>query len=298
MWHGSWTPNEFEFKSDLAQFKHEMTSQEQGVIIRTLSAIGQIEVAVKKFWSMLGNNLPHPAISDLGFVMSDIEVRHNVAYEKLLDVLGLEDIFEENLKEPVIRGRVEYLRKYLNQLYLDDRKQFIYSLILFTLFVENVSLFSQFYVVLWFNRFKNLLKDTAQQVEYTRNEEMIHAQVGIWLINTLREEYPELFDEELEARIKEEVSLAHWYESQVIDWILDGFEAEGLDADLLKQYIGSRIKDSMTAIGYDYDFTPTRSEEYRWMQEELLGYNMTDFFVKKDKGYSKNNKAWDIDVLD
>jgi ribonucleoside-diphosphate reductase beta chain len=81
--------------------------------------------------------------------------------------------------------------------YKDSKKQYLYALILFTLFVENVSLFSQFYVINWFARFKNVLKDTDQQVKYTRNEENIHALVGTRIINTIREEYPELFDEEV-----------------------------------------------------------------------------------------------------
>ena len=36
------------------------------------------------------------------------------------------------------------------------------------------------------NSFKNVLKDTDQQVKYTRNEENIHALVGIKIINTIQ----------------------------------------------------------------------------------------------------------------
>ena len=136
--------------------------------------------------------------------MANVEVIHNNAYERLLKVLGLEDIFEENLKLDFIEGRVNYLRKYNHRFYKDSKKQYVYSIILFTLFVENVSLFSQFYIINWFNRYKNVLKDTGQQVKYTRNEENIHALAGIKIINTIREEHPELFDEELESRIIQE----------------------------------------------------------------------------------------------
>ena len=31
-------------------------------MLERLSAIGQIEVAVKKFWAKLGDNLPHPSL--------------------------------------------------------------------------------------------------------------------------------------------------------------------------------------------------------------------------------------------
>lgn len=300
MWHGSWTPDEFDFKGDISQFKTHLTEQERQIITRTLSAIGQIEVAVKKFWSKLGDNLPHPSIADLGYVMSDIEVRHNKAYEKLLDVLGLGHVFEENLKEEVVAGRVKYLRKYLDKVYDDDKKQYIYALILFTLFVENVSLFSQFYIILWFKRNKNLLNDTAQQVEYTRNEENIHAQVGIWLINTLRQEYPELFDEELEARIIKEARVAYEAECDIINWMIGDYAEEGIDSFILKDYVHHRIQSSLSQIGIKYDVgdLPIQYEKFKWMDEELYGYNMKDFFAGKDKNYGKNNKVYDIDELD
>jgi ribonucleoside-diphosphate reductase beta chain len=103
-----------------------------------------------------------------------------------------------------IQGRVKYLRKYTHRFYKDSKKQYIYALILFTLFVENVSLFSQFYIINWFSRNKNVLKDTDQQVRYTRNEENIHALVGIKIINVLREECPELFDSELIEKVRQE----------------------------------------------------------------------------------------------
>lgn len=295
--HSTWNVSEFDFRADYGQFKSELTKEQQEIIVKTLSLIGQVEINVKTFWAKMPEVFRHPALSDLGYVMAYTEVIHNQAYEKLLEVLGLNDVFEENLKEDIIKGRVEYLRKYLDKVYKDDKKQYIYALILFTLFVENVSLFSQFYIILWFNRFQNKLKDTAQQVQYTRNEENLHAQIGIWLINTLREEYPEMFDEELEERIKEEVLLAYQYESAIIDWILGDYKEEGLDSDLLKDYIGHRISTSMKQIGFDFQYEAKRYDEFKWMDEELLGYNMTDFFAKKPVDYSKNNKSWNMEEV-
>lgn len=290
IWQGFWTPDEFNFRSDYSQFKTELTDKEREVIVKTLSAIGQIEVAVKTFWAKIGDHLPHSSIRDLGFAMANSEVIHNLAYEKLLDVLQLTHVFEENLNEEVILGRVNYLRKYLNKVYKDDKKQYIYAVTLFTLFVENVSLFSQFYVIMHFNRNRSLLKDCAQQVQYTRNEEMLHAQVGIKIINTLREEYPELFDAELQERIEAECIDSLKAESRVIDWIMGDYAVEGLDASILKAFIAKRMKDSIDQIGFDSSaivYDKTLVDKTFWFDEELLGANMTDFFQKRPVEYAK-----------
>ena len=301
LWHSFWTPNEFNFRADYSQFHNELTEEEQGVVVRALTAIGQIEIAVKRFWADLGKVFPHPSMSDMGLVMGNNEVIHNLAYEKLLDVLQLQNAFDEALKEPVIKGRVEYLRKYLDKVYEDDRKQFIYALVLFTLFVENVSLFGQFYTIMHFNRFKGVLKDTAQQVQYTRNEETLHAKAGILLIKTLREEYPQYFDEELESRISEECYNAVEYENNIIQWMLRGYEGDALSEGILKAFIKNRLNQSMKEAG----FTPlqlTQKEKDNlhktiWMDEETKGMTLTDFFQKRPVEYAKGNRTYDEEDL-
>tara|TARA_R100001129_G_scaffold74626_2_gene50990 strand:- start:1428 stop:2411 length:984 start_codon:yes stop_codon:yes gene_type:complete len=299
MHNGFWTDKEFSFKSDIQQFKVELTDQEREIIVRTLSAIGQIEVAVKTFWAKLGENLPHPSLSDLGFVMANVEVIHNNAYERLISILGLEEIFEENLKLEWIQGRVNYLRKYTHKFYKNSKKQYLYALILFTLFVENVSLFSQFYIINWFARNKNVLKDTDQQVKYTRNEENIHALVGIKIINTIREECPELFDDELEARILHEAEEALIAESKIVDWMVNGYKEAGLNATLLKGFIKNRIISSLEQIGFKAPFEIDNDalEDTMWFEEELMGNNMADFFHTRPTEYSKKNQSFDEDDL-
>tara|TARA_R110001583_G_scaffold54894_6_gene167620 strand:- start:663 stop:1565 length:903 start_codon:yes stop_codon:yes gene_type:complete len=299
MHNGFWTDKEFSFKSDIQQFKVELSDQEREIIVRTLSAIGQIEVAVKTFWAKLGENLPHPSLSDLGYVMANVEVIHNNAYERLLQILGLEDIFEENLKLEWIQGRVKYLRKYTHKFYKDSKKQYLYALILFTLFVENVSLFSQFYIINWFARNKNVLKDTDQQVKYTRNEENIHALVGIKIINTIKEEHPELFDKELEERILHEAEEALTAESKIVDWMVNGYKEDGLNADLLKGFIKNRIISSLDQIGFKAPFEVDNDalEATMWFEEELMGNNMADFFHTRPTEYSKKNQSFDEEDL-
>lgn len=299
MHNGFWTDKEFSFKSDVQQFKVNLSDQEREIIIRCLSAIGQIEVAVKTFWAKLGENLPHPSLQDLGYVMANTEVIHNNAYERLLTVLGLEDIFEENLKLDWIQGRVKYLKKYTHRFYKDSKKQYLYAIILFTLFVENVSLMSQFYIINWFARHKNVLKDTDQQVKYTRNEENIHGLIGTKIINTIREEYPDLIDQELIDRILSEASEAYESEAKIVDWMVNGIDEEGLSAPVLKEFIKDRINESLVGIGFPKAFEIDNNllKPTFWFTEELLGNNMVDFFSSRPVEYSKKSQSFSEDDL-
>ena len=175
----------------------------------------------------------------------------------------------------------------------------MYALILFTLFVENVSLFSQFYVINWFARFKNVLKDTDQQVKYTRNEENIHALVGMKLVNTIREEYPDLFDQDLIDKVLQEANEAYQSESKIIDWMVNGIQEEGLSAVILKEFVKNRINESLVQIGFPKAFEIDKNliSSTTWFEEELLGNNMTDFFHSRPVEYSKENQSFSEDDL-
>jgi ribonucleoside-diphosphate reductase beta chain len=296
MWEGHWTDKEFNFASDKQDFMVKMDDQQREIVVRALSAIAQIEVAVKTFWAKLGDNLPHPSIKDMGYVMANIEVIHNNAYERLLKELDIENVIEENLNLEWMEGRVNYLRKYTHRFYSDSKQQFLYALILFTLFVENVSLFSQFYVIMWFGR-DALLKDTQNQVLYTMREEELHAKIGIELINTIRGEHPELFDESLEERVANEALEAFKAEKKIIKWMVNGIDEPTLNSDLLEAFIKNRINTSLVDIGYKKPFELTDEDKAHlkntmWFEELVLGDGMTDFFHGRSVDYAISSMSF------
>jgi len=299
MHNGFWTDKEFNFSSDIQDFKVNLTEQERQIITRALSTIGQLEISVKKFWAKLGDNLPHPSINDMGYVMANVEVIHGDAYERLLEVLGLDSAFDDILQLDIIKGRVNNFKFVVNSNSDNNKKQFVYSLILFTLFVENIALFSQFYTIGFFGRYKNSLKDTNKQVEYTSREENLHAMIGIKIINTIREEYPELFDEELRLKIEHEAKDAIKYECQIIEWIVNGYGHEKLNSELLKEFIKNRMNDSLVQIGYDpiFEVDKDKVSKTTWFDEQVLGNNSSDFFHSRPVEYSKFSQSFDAEDL-
>ena len=299
MWASHWTHNEFNFKSDVQDYHTSLNEEERDVIKRAILLISQVEVAVKSYWSNIGKHLPKPEIADMGAVFGGVEVIHSRAYSEILTKLGLEEEFTTLLDNEPVLNRVNYLNKYVDRVFEDDKKQFLYSLILFTLFTENVSLFSQFYTVLGFNRFKAVLKDTANVVQYTSKEENLHAEGGMALVNQIRREHPELFDDELVDRIKEESRVALEAESRLIKWILQGFDNEFLSEDILNNYLRSRVNESMKRIGFDIEFEVDESvlEVTQWMDEEVYASALSDFFHKKPIDYAKSTKSFTADEL-
>ena len=297
MWKGHWTHLEFDFKSDKQDFYVKLSEEEREVIKRAILMISQVEVAVKSYWANIGKLLPQPEIGDMGAVFGGIEVIHSRAYSEILSVLDLEDEFNKLLKEPVIKGRVEYLSKYVNKIYKNDRKNIIYSLILFTIFTENISLFSQFYTVLGFNRYNNILKDLSNVVAYTSKEEDLHAKGG--LINKIREEHPELFDEDFENKIYEEVYEAIKAEENIVDWILQDYKNDFLSKEILLEFIKNRLNESLEQIGFKKQFIINKDllDKTLFFNEEIYAPTLTDFFHKKPIDYQKKAQKYSEETI-
>lgn len=299
MWSSHWTHREFNFKADIQDFKTKLTQEERDVVMRAVLLISQIEVAIKSYWSYIGKLLPKPEIADMGAVFGGVEVIHSRAYSEILNKLGLEEEFNKILEEEVVKNRVTYLSKYVNKIYKNDKKNILYSLVLFTLFTEATSLFSQFYTILGFNRFNNVFKDISNIVQYTSKEENLHMEGGIALINQIREEHPELFDDEMINKIYEETKEAFDSEKRLIKWILQGYENEFLSEDILEKYIKYRYNECLSKIGIKKPFKLREEDldKFLWMEEEVLAPAITDFFYKKPIDYSKANKTFDKDDL-
>ena len=109
--HSYWIHTEFNFVSDVQDFKVNVTEVEKSAIKNAMLAIAQIEVAVKTFWGDIYKKMPKPEIGAVGATFAESEVRHTDAYSHLLEILGLNDEFRKIQNIPALVNRVNYLEK-------------------------------------------------------------------------------------------------------------------------------------------------------------------------------------------
>ena len=221
-------------------------------------AISQIEVAVKSFWGDIYHRIPKPEIGSVGSTFAESEVRHADAYSHLLEILGLNSEFKELKKKPAIMKRVRYLETALKNSKSDDNREYAESILLFSLFIEHVSLFSQFLIIMAFNKHKNMLKGISNVVEATSKEEQIHGDFGIDLIKIIRNENPEWFDIKYDFKIQNMCKSAYEAESAIIDWIFEKGELDFLPKNQIKEF----IKDDLPTLGRPITANLGTSETY------------------------------------
>tara|TARA_A100001011_G_scaffold399826_1_gene510408 strand:- start:3529 stop:4803 length:1275 start_codon:yes stop_codon:yes gene_type:complete len=291
--HSYWIHSEFNFTSDIQDFKTRLTDTERSAITNTMLAISQIEVAVKSFWGDIYHKIPKPEVGSVGATFAESEVRHADAYSHLLEILGLNEEFEGLKKKPVIMKRVKYLETALANSKSEDEKEYAEAVLLFSLFIEHVSLFSQFLIIMAFNKHRNMLKGVSNVVEATSKEEQIHGDFGIDLIKILKIERPEWFNKNYNLKIQEMCKKSFEAESKIIDWIFENGELDFLPKEQVREFIKDRFNKSLESIGVPHIFQTNENllEKTEWFNDEIIGTKHGDFFVKRSINYSKRTKS-------
>ncbi len=297
--HSYWIHTEYNYTSDIQDFKTGLNDVERSAIKNTMLAISQIEVAVKSFWGDIYQRMPKPEIGSVGATFAESEVRHHDAYSHLLEILGLNGEFKKLKKNPVIMRRVHYLETALKNAKSEDIKEYSESILLFSLFIEHVSLFSQFLIIMAFNKYKNVLKGVSNVVEATSKEEQIHGDFGIDVIKIIKEENPTWFGEEYNLIIQDLCREAFDAESRIVDWIFEKGELEFLPKVVINEFIKNRFNNSLESIGIGkvFDIDEKLLEYTEWFDDEIIGTKHGDFFVKRSINYSKRTKSITSDDL-
>lgn len=293
-----WVHSEVDFTADVQDFHSHLSPAEQNAIKNSLLAIAQIEVSVKSFWGDLYHHFPKPEMNGLGATFAECEFRHSEAYSRLVEVMGYNNEFVTLVSVPVIRERIEYLSEALSSAKSMDKKAYTLSLIMFSILIENVSLFSQFAIILSFTRFKGLMKNVSNIIAWTSVDEQIHANAGIYIINKIREEYPELFDEETIEQVTSMVHHSIEVESRILDWIFSKGAIETVSKENLINFMKFRADDSLKKIHIPQQFhvTPDEIRPMLWFEEEVFANSLDDFFAKRPVDYTKHDKS--ISALD
>jgi len=181
----------------------------------------------------------------------------------------------------------------------ESDKEYIKALLFFSLFIENVSLFSQFLVISTFNKERNQISGLAQGISATALEENIHAQVGADIVNITRTEHPEWFTKEFEQSIYDLIEEARTSETYILDWIFEKGDLPFLTKNEVKSYMDYRINRGLEMIGLEskYVHLDKHVNKFDWFELQTKTTIHRDFFTGHSVNYNKKSMSFDEDSL-
>lgn len=282
-----WRHTELSFASDKQEIETMDYPLKEGVL-RNMLAISTIEVAVKKFWGQLGNHFGPLEWDMLGMVAAESEVRHYLSYSHLIGLLNLEERFKEIQEVEAIKGRFNYLDKYLKlSPNSSDPRKYIIKLILFSCLIEHTSLFGQFVPLMYYYKKWGKMKDIRNIISWTAIDEGNHFQIGATIVNILRNEHPEYFDDELNDLVTKSCIKSIKYEKNILDWIWENGELEGLSKEDILSFMKNQVNTSLSQMGFEACFDDVGSlDATNFFFMEVYGDSNVDFFALRPTDYT------------
>ncbi len=286
-----WLADEVPLASDLNDWKLKLNESEKNLIGNILKSFAQTEVHVNDYWSTkVSVWFPKPEIQAMARVFADFESIHAEAYARLNEELGLDD-FKAFMEDEASKAKIDRLIEVPGET-IEERAL---SLAIFSAFTEGVNLFSSFAILMSF-QLRNLMKGTAQVVEWSVRDESLHSKAGCWLYRTLLNEQPQLDTVEMRNKIVEACELSVQLEFDFIEKAFEMGDIEGLNKEQLKAFIKARANEKLIELGYSSiynDIDPNLIKQMEWFGHLTSGKTHQDFFAGRVTSYSKSTADWD-----
>ena len=211
----TWTVDEIDFSDDLVDLDRKLMPAEKHMVSRLVAFFATGD-------SIVSNNLVLNLYSHINSPEARMYLSRQL-YEEALHVqfyLTLLDNYIPDMAEreaafaaveniPSIKAKADFCFKWMNQIQdvqvvetKEQRKQFLMNLICFATCIEGLFFFAAFAYV-YFLRSKGLLNGLADGTNWVFRDESCHMNFALEVVNTVRNEEPDLFDDQLEADIRE-----------------------------------------------------------------------------------------------
>jgi ribonucleoside-diphosphate reductase beta chain len=216
----TWTVEEIDFSDDLVDLDRKLMPAERHLVNRLVAFFATGD-------SIVANNLVLNLYKHINAPEARMYLSRQL-YEEALHVqfyLTLLDNYIPDIEErkaafdavetiPSIRQTAEFCFKWINSIEdmdeiknEDDQRRFLLNLICFATCIEGLFFFAAFAYV-YFLRSKGLLNGLASGTNWVFRDESCHMNFALEVINTVRDEQPEIFDDDLNAQITEMIEEA------------------------------------------------------------------------------------------
>ncbi len=219
------------------------------------------------------------------------EAIHTHSYQYIVESLGMDEgkIFNMYREVEAIYNKDNFILGFNEGIFDSDFKtgtfesdqKFLENWCVFSLILEGIFFYSSFAVMFGFQR-QHKLTGSAEQIQYIMRDESMHLNFGVEIINTIKEEQPELWTKAFQDRIVELVRratvLEYTFAQEVFPKGIFGMNAEGF-----KHYIEHIADRRLARVGLPAQFnTPN---PFPWMSEAIDLSKEKNFFETRVTEY-------------
>jgi ribonucleoside-diphosphate reductase beta chain len=289
----TWSVEEVDFATDVGDLKNKMTDAERHLVQRLVAFFATGDSIVAN--NLVLNLYKHINAPEARMYLSRQlfeEAQHVQFYLTLLDTYVPDPeqrhrAFAAVENIPSIKKKAEFCMRWLDSTRSlerletkADRRQFLLNLICFATCIEGLFFFGAFAYV-YFLRSRGLLHGLAAGTSWVFRDESAHMAFAFDVVNTVRHEEPELFDEELNRAVLAMVDEAIACETQFAEDLLGGGVA-GLSVEDVRAYLEFCADQRLATLGLPRRYGTKNPLSFMDLQDVQ---EVTNFFERRVSAY-------------
>ncbi len=288
----TWTVEEVDFSSDINDLT-KLTPAEQHLVKRIVAFFATGDTIVAN--NLVINLYQHINSPEARLYLSRQlfeEAQHVQFYLTLLDTYipdhaERNEMFKAVETIPSIKRKADFCFKWIDSTFdmqrletAQDRKKFLLNLICFAACIEGLFFFAAFAYV-YFLRSKGLLNGLASGTNWVFRDESCHMEFAFAVIDTVRQEEPSLFDDEMRAQVEEMIQDAIDCEYQFAEDVLTN-GIPGLPLAEMKQYLEFCADRRFAMLGMPTKYNVKNPFEFMNLQDVQ---ELSNFFERRVSAY-------------
>lgn len=289
----TWTVEEVDFSTDTLDLAEKMTPAQRHLIQRLVAFFATGDSIVAN--NLVLNLYKHINAPEARMYLSRQlfeEAVHVQFYLTLLDTYVPDpeerhEAFAAVETIPSIAKKAEFCMRWLNQVQgkeslqtKGDRRQFLLNLICFAACVEGLFFFGAFAYV-YFLRSRGLLHGLAAGTNWVFRDESMHMDFAFQVVDTIRKEEPELFDDSLRLQVNAMLEEAIDCEVQFAEDLLEG-GVSGLSVSQIRQYLMFCADQRLVRLGLPLRYGVKNPLDFMELQDVQ---EVTNFFERRSSAY-------------
>ena len=299
-----WMPQEINMTADVALWKDKngLTEDEKRIVMRNLGFFSTAD-------SLVANNIvlsvykhiTNPECRQYLLRQALEEAIHTHAYQYVIESLGMDEgeIFNMYKEIPSVAKKAAWALPFTKSLSdqtfetgtEENDKILLRNLIAFYCVLEGIFFYCGFTQILSMGN-RNKMTGTAEQFQYILRDESMHVNFGIDMINQIKLENPNLWDEEMQKQAETMILQGTQLE---IEYAQDTMPKGilGMNSEMMAEYLHFIANRRLTQIGLNEAF-PNASNPFPWMSEIMDLRKEKNFFETRVIEYQTGGALnWD-----
>jgi len=299
-----WMPQEINMTADVALWKdpNGLTEDERRIVMRNLGFFSTADSLVaNNIVLSLYRHITNPECRQYLLRQALEEAIHTHAYQYVIESLGMDEgeIFNMYKEIPSVARKAAWALPFTESLAdqnfktgsLEDDKTLLRNLIAFYCVLEGIFFYCGFTQILSMGN-RNKMTGTAEQFQYILRDESMHVNFGIDMINQIKLENPQLWDEAMQTEARNMILQGTQLEIEYAQDTMPG-GILGMNAESMSDYLKFIANRRLTQIGLEEEF-PNATNPFPWMSEIMDLRKEKNFFETRVIEYQTGGAlSWD-----